>query len=122
MSLGCDSAPCFQVLLFCCTISYASLRFKGLSKTANFSDEEDDESTNDFRCYWKDCGNLYDGQAALVAHVNNDHIQKSKKDCTCYWKGCAREEKPFKAMYMLVVHVRRHTGEKPHACDVSLFE
>ena len=85
------------------------------------SEEDDDEASNDFRCYWKDCGNLYEGQAALVAHVNSDHIQKSKKDCTCYWKGCAREEKPFKAMYMLVVHVRRHTGEKPHACDVSYF-
>ena len=90
-----------------------------MSKSGNLSEEEDDESSNDFRCYWKDCGNLYEGQAALVAHVNGDHIQKSKKDCTCYWKGCAREEKPFKAMYMLVVHVRRHTGEKPHACDVS---
>eukprot|EP00795_Rhopilema_esculentum_P014627 gene14627-5710_t len=90
---------------------------EGCSKTPHFSEEEDDESTNDFRCHWKDCGNIYDGQTALVAHVNNDHIQKSKKDCTCYWKGCAREEKPFKAMYMLVVHVRRHTGEKPHACD-----
>lgn len=30
-----------------------------------------------------------------------------------------REEKPFKAQYMLVVHMRRHTGEKPHKCTVS---
>ena len=35
------------------------------------------------------------------------------------WKDCTREEKPFKAQYMLVVHMRRHTGEKPHKCTVS---
>ena len=34
----------------------------------------------------------------------------------CQWKDCSREEKPFKAQYMLVVHMRRHTGEKPHKC------
>ena len=32
-----------------------------------------------------------------------------------------RQEKPFKAQYMLVVHMRRHTGEKPHKCTVSFF-
>lgn len=36
----------------------------------------------------------------------------------CRWKECSREEKPFKAQYMLVVHMRRHTGEKPHKCTV----
>lgn len=67
---------------------------------------------------WKSCGQLFEKQNQLVAHVNSEHIQKNKKDCTCYWKECSREEKPFKAMYMLVVHVRRHTGEKPHKCHV----
>ena len=34
--------------------------------------------------------------------------------------GCSRELRPFKAQYMLVVHMRRHTGEKPHKCTVRL--
>ncbi len=89
------------------------------ARIQQFSEEEEGEASTDFRCYWLDCEEVFEDQTGLVAHVNNDHIQKSKKDCTCYWKDCAREEKPFKAMYMLVVHVRRHTGEKPHACDVS---
>ncbi|KAK2146444.1 hypothetical protein LSH36_607g01019 [Paralvinella palmiformis] len=49
-------------------------------------------------------------------HINQDHIATNKKQFVCRWQDCSREEKPFKAQYMLVVHMRRHTGEKPHKC------
>lgn len=39
----------------------------------------------------------------------------------CRWEDCSREQKPFKAQYMLVVHMRRHTGEKPHKCTVKML-
>ena len=58
----------------------------------------------------------------LLQHLNNDHIGMNKKSFICQWKDCSREEKPFKAQYMLVVHMRRHTGEKPHRCTVSLYK
>lgn len=51
-------------------------------------------------------------------HINNDHIHGEKKEFVCRWQECTREQKPFKAQYMLVVHMRRHTGEKPHKCTV----
>lgn len=52
-------------------------------------------------------------------HINNEHIHGEKKEFVCRWQACTREQKPFKAQYMLVVHMRRHTGEKPHKCTVS---
>ncbi|KAJ7400330.1 Transcriptional activator GLI3 [Pitangus sulphuratus] len=51
-----------------------------------------------------------------LQHINNDHIHGEKKEFVCRWLDCSREQKPFKAQYMLVVHMRRHTGEKPHKC------
>ena len=62
---------------------------------------------------------MFESQEELVKHANSDHIKKERKDFTCYWKDCSREQRPFKAQYMLVVHMRRHTGEKPHKCTVS---
>ncbi|CAL8406780.1 unnamed protein product [Arctogadus glacialis] len=53
----------------------------------------------------------------FAEHINNDHIHGEKKEFVCRWDRCSREQKPFKAQYMLVVHMRRHTGEKPHKCS-----
>ncbi|KAL4618039.1 zinc finger protein GLI2-like [Arapaima gigas] len=67
-------------------------------------------------CHWEGCSKEYDTQEQLVHHINNDHIHGEKKEFVCRWEECSREQKPFKAQYMLVVHMRRHTGEKPHKC------
>ena len=61
----------------------------------------------------------YNNSVYCLQHINQDHIQANKKAFVCRWSECSREEKPFKAQYMLVVHMRRHTGEKPHKCTVS---
>ncbi|XP_052854796.1 transcriptional activator cubitus interruptus isoform X2 [Drosophila gunungcola] len=67
-------------------------------------------------CHWRSCCIEFNTQDELVKHINNDHIQTNKKAFICRWEDCTRGEKPFKAQYMLVVHMRRHTGEKPHKC------
>uniref|UniRef100_A0A8C4Z4U6 C2H2-type domain-containing protein n=1 Tax=Gadus morhua TaxID=8049 RepID=A0A8C4Z4U6_GADMO len=67
-------------------------------------------------CHWEGCCREFDTQEQLVHHINNDHIHGEKKEFVCRWDECSREQKPFKAQYMLVVHMRRHTGEKPHKC------
>ncbi|KAM8871901.1 zinc finger protein GLI2-like [Synchiropus picturatus] len=67
-------------------------------------------------CLWDRCSEEFDSQEQLVHHINNDHIHGDRKEFVCRWDECSREQKPFKAQYMLVVHMRRHTGEKPHKC------
>ncbi|XP_076870227.1 zinc finger protein GLI1 isoform X2 [Brachyhypopomus gauderio] len=74
------------------------------------------EAVYETNCHWESCSKEFDTQEQLVHHINNEHIHGEKKEFVCHWKDCSREQRPFKAQYMLVVHMRRHTGEKPHKC------
>ncbi|XP_072306617.1 zinc finger protein GLI2-like [Eucyclogobius newberryi] len=74
------------------------------------------EPVYETNCLWDDCSKEFNTQEQLVQHINGEHIHGERKEFVCRWSQCSREKKPFKAQYMLVVHVRRHTGEKPHKC------
>ncbi|XP_036377316.1 transcriptional activator GLI3 [Megalops cyprinoides] len=78
--------------------------------------KQEPEVVYETNCHWESCCREFDTQEQLVHHINNDHIHGEKKEFVCRWEECSREQKPFKAQYMLVVHMRRHTGEKPHKC------
>lgn len=78
--------------------------------------KQEPEVVYETNCHWESCCREFDTQEQLVQHINNDHIHGEKKEFVCRWEECSREQKPFKAQYMLVVHMRRHTGEKPHKC------
>uniref|UniRef100_A0A667ZA97 GLI family zinc finger 3 n=1 Tax=Myripristis murdjan TaxID=586833 RepID=A0A667ZA97_9TELE len=78
--------------------------------------KQEPEVVYETNCHWESCCREFDTQEQLVHHINNDHIHGEKKEFVCRWDECSREQKPFKAQYMLVVHMRRHTGEKPHKC------
>ncbi|XP_073771966.1 zinc finger protein GLI2b isoform X1 [Danio rerio] len=92
-----------------------------LSSAQDLKEDMDDckqeaELVYETNCHWEGCSKEYDTQEQLVHHINNEHIHGEKKEFVCRWDECSREQKPFKAQYMLVVHMRRHTGEKPHKC------
>lgn len=79
------------------------------------------EEPHNNHCLWENCSEQFNSLDDLVAHINSIHIyQESKKNFICRWQGCIRGCKEFKAQYMLLVHMRRHTGEKPHKCSVSV--
>ncbi|XP_064419984.1 zinc finger protein GLI2a [Latimeria chalumnae] len=78
--------------------------------------KQEPEVIYETNCHWEGCMKEFDTQEQLVHHINNDHIHGEKKEFVCRWQDCTRDQKPFKAQYMLVVHMRRHTGEKPHKC------
>ncbi|TNN47077.1 Zinc finger protein GLI2 [Liparis tanakae] len=81
--------------------------------------KQEPEAVYETNCHWAGCSREHEGQEQLVQHINNDHIHGEKKEFVCRWESCSRDQKPFKAQYMLVVHMRRHTGEKPHKCTVG---
>ncbi|XP_067385888.1 zinc finger protein GLI1 [Emydura macquarii macquarii] len=78
--------------------------------------KQEPEAVYETNCHWEGCSKEFDTQEQLVHHINNEHIHGEKKEFVCHWLACSREQRPFKAQYMLVVHMRRHTGEKPHKC------
>jgi hypothetical protein len=92
-------------------------------------DDGDDDCAPDHPadCSWDECGGKFDSLHQLVTviclitstrlskshrfqHVTEVHVQRSR-DFACKWDDCQRERRPFKAQYMLAVHVRKHTGK-----------
>ena len=77
--------------------------------------KQSEEIESQWQCRWSGCHRNLNTQEELVEHLGNDHIKRV--NFVCQWEDCQRDGKAFKERYMLVVHMRRHTGEKPHKCS-----
>ncbi|CAI2356719.1 unnamed protein product [Caenorhabditis sp. 36 PRJEB53466] len=68
-------------------------------------------------CKWDFCNMVFPSIAAIAAHVQDTHLQTlshNVKETVCQWEECRRQQ--FKSFYMLVAHLRTHTGERPMKC------
>ncbi|BES93498.1 ZnF_C2H2 [Nesidiocoris tenuis] len=71
------------------------------------------------KCMWDTCGDWFPTLEELASHVAVNHAVAGKGGLFyCGWKGCSRGDRGFNARYKMLVHVRTHTNEKPHACPI----
>lgn len=68
------------------------------------------------QCKWDNCGEHFLSLEDLVCHVNEYHIRTDASEYSCLWQGCPRNGKGFNARYKMLIHMRTHTGERPHTC------
>ena len=69
------------------------------------------------QCKWENCCEHFLSLEDLVSHVSDFHIRTEASEYSCRWQGCPRNGKGFNARYKMLVHMRTHTGERPHRCN-----
>ncbi|XP_072170946.1 uncharacterized protein [Diadema setosum] len=92
---------------------------KDMTETSSAVGGRGSENNTVLVCKWAGCYAKFDQLENLVCHVNECHVRLEKEsEYSCRWEGCQRKGKGFNARYKMLIHVRTHTNEKPHQCQL----
>ncbi|KAJ1924183.1 hypothetical protein IWQ60_005384 [Tieghemiomyces parasiticus] len=71
-----------------------------------------------FTCRWDECHSTFPTVADLSAHMNGVHVTMYRPgNYMCAWENCERRGMKQTNRHAFLTHLRRHTGERPYACD-----
>ncbi len=66
-------------------------------------------------CQWQDCSQRFSSVEDLCIHLEN-HADQQTLIFQCHWKKCEQNISRFNNRAALLIHLRKHTGERPFEC------
>ena len=91
--------------------SYSNMGYGYMSPYYRYMRQQ--PAKQEMTCEWiergtkKLCKKLYYTMNEMVTHLTIDHVGGPEvTDNACHWAACPREQRPFKAKYKLVNHIR----------------
>ena len=70
------------------------------------------------KCLWSSCDIVFNSIPELVNHFSETHLSSiSNSDLFCLWAGCSHLKSSFSNKTQLLMHIRKHAGEKLYRCE-----
>ncbi|KAK6740565.1 hypothetical protein RB195_008802 [Necator americanus] len=66
------------------------------------------------KCQWASCEVVFASLEELQAHAER-HVELNKRSCE--WRDCKKKNNRYAHRYLLLRHLRSHTGSTPFSCE-----
>ncbi|KDQ13064.1 hypothetical protein BOTBODRAFT_112088 [Botryobasidium botryosum FD-172 SS1] len=69
------------------------------------------------KCGWEACTEAFADSEALTNHITSVHVGSGQAHYHCYWTDCERNgKKSFASRQKILRHIQSHTGHRPFHC------